>query len=56
VLVTIDLPAIAVHRGRTDPDVRNLQRAHVRAVGQSLPTPVPQIALGVTFLAYQAWR
>ena len=38
------------------PDRRGIsKRAHIRAVGQSFAIACAQIALGVTFLAHQAW-
>ena len=55
-LVTIALPALLSPLADLIPDRRGIsKRAHVRAVGQSFAIACAQIALGVTFLAYQAW-
>ncbi|PYM57431.1 MAG: glycosyl transferase, partial [Candidatus Rokuibacteriota bacterium] len=56
VLVTIALPALVPAFAEVIPKRRGIsKRTHVRAVGRSFALAASQIALGITFLAHQAW-
>jgi len=56
VLVAITLPALVPAFAELIPARWGIsKRTHIRAVGQSFTIAAAQIALGITFLAHQAW-